>query len=166
MSRLIKILFVLLAFGYSIGSAAQSESSGLTELPFVNGNNSGFASRGQGGEGLARQYSSYNDVITDVGMNKYLNADGTISATNHPNTELIMDEAINNTATKWGGRSDMVYPTISSISRPAGYDTDADGMPNIWETSMGFNPDVKDDSLDYDNDGYTNIEEYLNMIDK
>ena len=109
---------------------------------------------------------AYTDVMTDVGMNKYLNADGTISATNHPNTELMMDEAINNTATTWGGRSDMVYPTISSISRPAGYDTDADGMPNIWETSMGFNPDVKDDSLDYDNDGYTNIEEYLNMIDK
>ena len=51
-----------------------------------------------------------------------------------------------------------------TASRPAGFDTDGDGMPDAWETVHGFNPSVADDKGDADADGYTNLEEYLNEI--
>ncbi|MDA3882085.1 MAG: hypothetical protein PF481_02265 [Bacteroidales bacterium] len=43
-------------------------------------------------------------------------------------------------------------------------DTDRDGMPDMWETERGLNPNVADDKGDDDNDGYTNIEEYLSCL--
>jgi hypothetical protein len=42
-------------------------------------------------------------------------------------------------------------------------DADRDGMPDEWETQFGLSPSDPDDSRgDADEDGYTNIEEYLN----
>ncbi|GJM30116.1 MAG: pectate lyase [Cyclobacteriaceae bacterium] len=42
-------------------------------------------------------------------------------------------------------------------------DTDKDGIPDNWEQENGLNPnDAADGKLDSDNDGYSNIEEYLN----
>ena len=50
-----------------------------------------------------------------------------------------------------------------TVSRPVGYDTDRDGMPDAWEATMGLNPaSAADGKLDHDSDGYTNVEEYLN----
>ncbi|MBN2343762.1 MAG: pectate lyase [Deltaproteobacteria bacterium] len=43
-------------------------------------------------------------------------------------------------------------------------DSDQDGMPDDWETARGLNPSVADDSGDDDDDGYTNIEEYLSCL--
>lgn len=43
-------------------------------------------------------------------------------------------------------------------------DTDRDGMPDQWELERGLNPNVPDDKGDDDDDGYTNIEEYLSCI--
>ncbi|MDB5192868.1 MAG: polysaccharide lyase [Segetibacter sp.] len=44
-------------------------------------------------------------------------------------------------------------------------DKDNDGMPDAWETKNGLNPkNAKDAVLDRNNDGYTNIEEYLNSL--
>ncbi len=57
------------------------------------------------------------------------------------------------------------------FAREAGYDTEAmpdgqtgDGMPTAWERKMGFDPDAADHNDDHDNDGYTNLEEYLNEV--
>ena len=42
-------------------------------------------------------------------------------------------------------------------------DSDKDGMPDEWERRHGFNPaDPSDGSGDADQDGYTNLEEFLN----
>ena len=49
-------------------------------------------------------------------------------------------------------------------TRPAGWDTDNDGMPNLWEVERGLNPDVADWDGDDDGDGYVNLEEYINEI--
>ncbi|MBA7584771.1 hypothetical protein ES708_26731 [subsurface metagenome] len=38
-------------------------------------------------------------------------------------------------------------------------------MPNSWERKNNLNPtDATDSSKDRDNDGYTNIEEYINSL--
>lgn len=52
-----------------------------------------------------------------------------------------------------------------TTTRAAGFDTDGDGMPNAWETAIGLNPNLASDGkLDFDSDGYTNVEEYLNEL--
>ncbi len=50
-------------------------------------------------------------------------------------------------------------------TRPDDYDTDGDGMPNTWEALYGTDPDVADNNGDLDEDGYTNLEEFLNAVD-
>jgi hypothetical protein len=61
------------------------------------------------------------------------------------------------------GVGDNGYGTLANATRPAGFDSDADGMPNAWESANGLDPnDAADRNADADGDGYTNLEEYLN----
>jgi len=54
-------------------------------------------------------------------------------------------------------------PPASEARTIATWDSDYDGMPNHWEAEHGLNPNSSPDrNGDYDNDGYTNLEEYLN----
>jgi pectate lyase len=56
-------------------------------------------------------------------------------------------------------------PAMTSEKRPAGFDTDGDGMSDAWETAHGLNPSsASDGSGDYNGDGYTNLEKYLNSL--
>ena len=41
-------------------------------------------------------------------------------------------------------------------------DTDKDGIPDEWEIAFGLNPFSADSTLDLDDDGFSNIEEYNN----
>lgn len=50
------------------------------------------------------------------------------------------------------------------FTRAADYDTDGDGMPDAWEVKHGLNPNVADNNGDFDSDGYTNLEEYINDL--
>ena len=57
------------------------------------------------------------------------------------------------------------------VDRPTDWDTEVsvgygvgDGMPTYWELQHGLDPMARDDAGDFDNDGYTNLEEYLNDI--
>ncbi|TYA71870.1 hypothetical protein [Seonamhaeicola marinus] len=62
-------------------------------------------------------------------------------------------------------RSKMIYPELPTNTRGIDFDTDRDGMPDLWEIAMGLNPNEDDSFLDLDNDGYTNIEEFINLVD-
>ena len=54
------------------------------------------------------------------------------------------------------------YPAYASV--PAPVDTDHDGMPDAWERRYGLNPgNPADGAADADRDGYTNLEEFLNV---
>jgi hypothetical protein len=56
------------------------------------------------------------------------------------------------------------WPELRSM--PAPVDSDGDGMPDAWESQFGFDPqNASDNSQDKDQDGYTNLEEYLNGTD-
>ncbi|BFP40459.1 pectate lyase [Flavobacteriaceae bacterium GF1] len=49
-------------------------------------------------------------------------------------------------------------------TRPANFDADVDGMPDIWEM-MTFGSLSRNGTGDLDGDGYTDLEEYLNLVD-
>ncbi len=54
------------------------------------------------------------------------------------------------------------FPALNSLE--AKVDTDGDGMPDEWETANGLNPnDAKDGAAKAEN-GYTNLENYLNSL--
>jgi hypothetical protein len=63
---------------------------------------------------------------------------------------------------------------ITEIAQVGGYpdykgtpykDSDNDGMPDEWEAKNGLNPKNPADAvMDKNNDGYTNIEDYLNSV--
>lgn len=54
------------------------------------------------------------------------------------------------------------WPTLTSTTAPT--DTDHDGMPDAWETSMGLNPNNAADRNVYHANGYTMLENYLNGL--
>ena len=54
------------------------------------------------------------------------------------------------------------WPTLNSLPAPA--DSDGDGMPDEWETANGLNPNDGSDGVLRGDDGYTNLENYLNSI--
>ena len=57
------------------------------------------------------------------------------------------------------------YPTIPFVMRDAGFDTDQDGMPNDWEAAHGLNSNnAADRNGDFDSDGFTNLDDYLNDV--
>jgi hypothetical protein len=52
-----------------------------------------------------------------------------------------------------------------SVSRAPGFDTDQDGMPDAWEGKLGLNSDDQaDGNKDHNNDGFTNLEQYINSL--
>lgn len=50
------------------------------------------------------------------------------------------------------------------FTRPADFDSDRDGMPDAWELAHGLNPAVANPNGDFDADGYTDLEEYINEL--
>jgi hypothetical protein len=55
-------------------------------------------------------------------------------------------------------------PVLPIETRPADWDIDGDGMPGWWEVKHGLNPGVANHNGDFDNDLYTDVEEYVNDI--
>jgi pectate lyase len=55
------------------------------------------------------------------------------------------------------------YPSLTYNAAQLLKDTDGDGMPDDWEIKNKLDPkNAKDGAMDTDDDGYTNLEEYLN----
>jgi len=54
------------------------------------------------------------------------------------------------------------YPTDEAVSNVK--DSDKDGMPDDWEVENGLNPNDASDSSLFRDDGYTNLEYYLNNL--
>ncbi len=59
------------------------------------------------------------------------------------------------------------FPVLTSLTRPEGFDTDKDGMPDEWEIANGLNPNDATDANKYTVDSkgvYTNVEVYMNHL--
>jgi hypothetical protein len=53
---------------------------------------------------------------------------------------------------------------VGAYARDVNFDTDQDGMPNAWEQLHNLNPAVANNNADFDTDGYTDLEEYINEL--
>ena len=70
-------------------------------------------------------------------------------------------DSFNNASESTGWYIDNVQ-----ILATTSFDTDGDGMPDVWETDNGLDPNNPDDALwDKDNDGCNNLCEFLNDTD-
>lgn len=73
----------------------------------------------------------------------------------------LMNDVLNGTGVI--GQDQNNWPTLANATAPV--DTDRDGMPDVWETAQGLNPnDAIDRNGDNNNNGYTNVEDYLNSL--
>jgi len=63
----------------------------------------------------------------------------------------------------WASSNLKQYPPLYTYNVKV--DSDNDGMPDAWETEHGLDPaDPSDSVTDFDGDGYTNIENYVNSL--
>jgi len=114
---------------------------------------------------------AYKDVLSDVGMTMPVFDD---------HDQRMVKETYNGTYTYKGSVSGLPglidresdqggYESYPSTSRAVGFDTDADGLPDWYETYIGTS--TKSASGDFSNanadpvgDGYTNLERYLDYM--
>jgi hypothetical protein len=87
---------------------------------------------------------------------------------NPANPDPVDARVIKETRNGTGRRIDKVsdvggWPVLAAGTPPV--DSDGDGMPDSWEAARGLNPNYSGDAnSDHNNDGYTNIEEYINSF--
>lgn len=77
----------------------------------------------------------------------------------------IIDKIGDATATTQGVA--VNFPPLNSVTRPTGFDTDGDGIPDAWEDANGLNKNNASDGKEYTLDSkkwYTNLEVYLNSL--
>ncbi len=121
--------------------------------------------------------TAYEKVLANVGASLYRDAVD----------ERYMQEAANGTTTYTGSATktgdgktithlpgiidfvkDQGEYTLESTSRPAGFDSDKDGIPDEWEVANGLDPNSASDALTYTLDTekgwYTNLEVYANSL--
>jgi len=115
--------------------------------------------------------NAYKKVLSDVGCNQPQLDD---------HDARVIRETINGTYTYTGSISGVPglpdsqndvggWEDYGTVTRPADWDTDHDGLPDWWEQIKGLNPnsppsDFSDSNGDPDGDEYTDLEDYLNWL--
>lgn len=116
--------------------------------------------------------AAYKNVLSDVGCTQ-------------PFFDLhdqrMVSETMSRTTTTKGSRSgkkglidseedegcegfDLAKLGMSAAQRDNNWDTDQDGIPDWFETTVGTNPSAANNNDDRDGDYFTDLEEYLNWI--
>jgi pectate lyase len=106
--------------------------------------------------------AAYKDVLDYSGNSKGIGPDGIFITRRDSIDERIVEEVLNTGGAIIDDESE-VGGWVSIARGVAQPDSDKDGMPDAWETKNGCDPhNPSDNAMDFDGDGYTNIEEYLN----
>jgi hypothetical protein len=115
---------------------------------------------------------AYNRIVNDAGADRQVSgADGRIVVIRDSVDQRIINNLVRRTGTFLNGvNANGVggFPSISWPNLRAGTparDDDNDGMPEAWETQYFGNTSrgsAADSRSDFDSDGYTDLEEYLN----
>ena len=111
---------------------------------------------------------AYEKVLANVGASLYRDAVDTRHAEEAKNGTATYKGSVSGAQGQLDKVSDQGTYELESTSRPEGFDTDKDGIPDEWETANGLNPnDDKDAQLktiDTTKSWYTNLEVYLNSL--
>jgi hypothetical protein len=105
---------------------------------------------------------AYDRVLNDAGANQGLDCDGNFV----PRRDVIDARIVSEVKDGTGKVIDDPSQVGGWLTIPAATacgDSDHDGMPDAWEEKYGLNPnDPSDASTDANENGYVNIEEFLN----
>ena len=103
-------------------------------------------------------------LLPIVGAARRLACDGTwVTNRNSVDSRLINQYQTNTGISSLVSNESEVGGFPVTLNGTPCLDTDHDGMPDVWETARGLNPQsAADTNQDRDGDGYTNLEEYLN----
>lgn len=103
-------------------------------------------------------------MLPVVGASRRLACDGSWIENRNSVDKRLINQYKTNTgiAEQVTNESDVGGFPITNGGTPCA-DSDDDGMPDVWETARGLNPNLyADTNQDRNGDGYTNLEEYLN----
>jgi hypothetical protein len=123
---------------------------------------------------------NFEDVVNNVGANAYIDNTGnvvtSIDAIDREYLEIIKSGGYERFRDDNGeyifrnyARYINFHANVNNVpinSRKENYDTDGDGMPDAWEIANNLNHLVKDALGDINDNGYTNLEEFFNIVDK
>lgn len=115
----------------------------------------------------ASSCQAYSLVLADSGASKYLGTDGTFLDRRDTVDERIVDDVRNGTGRIIDDPSDVGGWPVLAAGTPYA-DVDHDGMADEWEIVHFGNLDrgsPNDSDSDYDGDGWTDLEEFLNGTD-
>lgn len=104
--------------------------------------------------GASLHRDALDDIIISDTKNGTATFTGSDNASGFVNTQNDVASGISGTDSPW--------PALNSTA--ALTDTDGDGMPDSWETTNGLNPNNASDGKTTNDDGYTNLEHYINSI--
>ncbi len=112
----------------------------------------------------------WQDASTDAAYHRTLAQFGATPWDRDEVDQLLHDDVVNRTGTFIDQEDQLVARGVSNAGfgtlggSLAPTDTDRDGIPNAWEERHGTNPLVANNNGDFDYDGYTDLEEYLNDL--
>jgi len=112
----------------------------------------------------------WKDASTDAAYQRVLAEFGATPWNRDDVDALLHDDVVNRSGSfidqedqlVGRGVSNSGFATLGGGVAPT--DSDLDGIPNDWETKHGTNPQVPNNNGDFDYDGYTDLEEYLNDL--
>ncbi len=137
------------------GDAISSRYEVLTQKPIL-----GIAPEILGAE------EAFFQVANDVGCNKRIGSDGSV----YSNYDMYDQEYVGAMQTQnYINRRLEIERSVASNSTESNvwrddYDTDLDGMADAWEVA-NYGDLSTSSGDDTDGDGYTNLEEFLNLVD-